>query len=88
MPDPNKFAKLREIGYTIKPCCDLCQHRSFPGFGHFGSCQLHRYEHARQSNPEDGRGVSIVRWGCCPSFEAEDLSVYALGAHSEFLEKT
>ena len=35
MPDDNKFAKLKEMGFTVKPCCLLCEHGH--EFGHFPS---------------------------------------------------
>ena len=88
MPDENKFAKLKEIGYAIPMTCALCEHSNFPSpRAPWGTCRLHQYKHLKHTGPE--RGVSIHRGGCCvelivdPQKEAEA----GLGAHSRFLVK-
>ena len=83
MPDPAKFARLREIGYSARACGN-CVHG--PDAAAWGECRLHRYEHERQSNPEGGRGVSVHVLGRCLSWEGHRRRVAALGAHVEFAE--
>lgn len=86
MPDENKFAKLRVIGYTIPGTCGDCSHRNFPTRSPWGTCKLHRYDHARQDNPPGGRGVSIRVEGRCDNYEPDTVAIATkgLGAHSEF----
>ena len=87
MPDANKFAKLRQIGYTIRPTCGLCKHGSFAGPSDWGTCLLHRYEHLKHENPKGGRGVSICQHGCCPSWETAPFNASVIfGAHQEFFD--
>lgn len=83
MPDANKFAKLREIGYTIRVTCGICQHGCFKGMAEWGTCDLHQYEHLKHTGP--ARGVSVVRYGSCPQ-GVLSTSKADLGAHREFLE--
>ncbi len=85
MPDENKFAKLRAVGYSIPVTCSICVHGPSPGQT-WAECKLHRYEHRRQSDPEGGRGVSVHASGTCPSAVADLNKTRALGAHSEFLK--
>ena len=84
MPDENKFAKLREVGYTIPVTCGLCLYGPAAKEG-WAECKMHRYEHLRQSSPEGGRGVSVHTSGTCPFALADYTKTRALGAHSEFL---
>lgn len=91
MPDENKFAKLREIEYTVPVTCGLCKHGKFSGGSGpvrpqpWGECDRHRYKHLRQDNPEGGRGVSIHVSGTCGSSKLDVDRSYALGAHAQFL---
>lgn len=85
MPDDNKFAKLREIGYSIPVTCGMCVHGPGPKDGQWAECKLHKYEHLRQNNPAGGRGVSVHVSGTCSSAVADPNKTRALGAHSEFL---
>jgi len=87
MPDDNKFQKLREIGYRIPALCGYCTHGQFKSKSDgWGTCGLHKYEHKKHDNPEEGRGVSIHVTGTCPSFEVDygRLGRSGLGAHMEF----
>jgi hypothetical protein len=86
VPDENKFAKLRDVGYVVPITCGMCIHGEFPSKGSpWGTCGLHQYEHKKHANPEGGRGVSIHASGTCPSAEVDGLKAAVLGAHREFL---
>ena len=88
MPDPNKFDRLREIGYAIPPICLTCIHAErLPSTIGFGLCGLHRYVHARQNTPIDGRGVSIHSFGTCQDHKPDPARIarLGLGAHTEFV---
>lgn len=88
MPDVNKFSKLREVNYTVKPCCGLCIHGRFENSGRgpdgnsWGTCALHAYAHLKHTGP--ARGVSIHVFGSCQDVKIKESSV--LGAHTEFLQ--
>lgn len=86
MPDPNKFRKLREIGYTIPKLCMFCEHSSFGEKTDWGTCKLHRYQHEKHDNPTKGRGVSIHRGGQCSQFKLFVNYMAPLGAHQEFFD--
>ena len=83
MPDANKFAKLREIGYTVPITCGLCTYGTFAKGQDWGTCRLYQYDHLKHTGP--ARDVSIIRFGTCP--KALLYSALALGAHAEFLPK-
>ncbi len=87
MPDENKIKKLREVGYRIPGLCGYCKHGGFTN-SMWGICGLHRYEHKKHDNPEDGRGVSVHVTGGCPSFNVDPvrLGLSSLGAHMEFFD--
>lgn len=88
MPDENKFAKLREIGYRIPTLCGFCIYSDFANTTGWGTCKLHRYEHEKHDNPVGGRGVSIHATGQCPKFamDYDALAKTGLGAHMEFFD--
>lgn len=85
MPDLNKFAKLREINYTIPVTCGLCVSGEFPDRGDWGTCKKHQYRHLKHSGED--RGLSIHRIGYCDDALADTGRVLAcgFGAHSEFV---
>lgn len=87
MPDENKYKKLREVGYTIRPICAFCTHRNFTTtLSLWGECKKHRYDHLKHDNPEGGRGISIIAWGSCSEIELDENAIGTLlGAHYEFL---
>lgn len=82
MPDANKFAKLREIGYKVPVTCGLCTNGHFSKGQDWGTCRLHQYEHLKHTGLP--REVSVIRFGTCPKAVLYSPSV--LGAHAEFLE--
>ena len=86
MPDANKFAKLREVGYTIPGTCRFCTHGWFGG-DYFGRCEKHTYEHGKHTG--EHRGISIHQCGTCPDWEGDSHGATALGikytAFEEFL---
>lgn len=84
MPDPNKFDVLRKIGYTVRGTCSTCVHGQFASGQAWGLCGLHKYQHQRQSNPAEGRGVSIINVGFCSDCVLDENKIQ-LGAHQEFL---
>ncbi|MFA6234655.1 MAG: hypothetical protein WC824_10795 [Bacteroidota bacterium] len=86
MPDPAKFAKLREIGYTIPVNCGTCTHGHFVPPSEWGICDLHFYQHGKHTGPE--RGISIHKEGHCPQAEALIAAAGKYGAHEEFFEKS
>lgn len=86
MPDENKFAKLREVGYKIPGLCAFCQCGDFTKTGAtWGTCSKHLYEHGKHTG--EARGVSIHFLGSCPSFveDPQKMARQGLGAHEEFL---
>lgn len=85
MPDENKFEKLRSIGYRIPITCGLCIHGPWPAEV-WGTCDLHKYQHLRQDNPNEGRGISVHVSGTCSSAAPDPNMFKSLGAHIEFLE--
>jgi hypothetical protein len=88
MPDPNKFKKLREIGYEIPITCGLCTYSRWnriSGPVTWGTCRLHEYQHAKHTGPP--RGVSIVSSGTCPDAESGS-AVLVLESHAEFLRNS
>ena len=91
MPDDNKFAALREAGYTIPGLCGSCVHGQSPRSPRkpappWGTCDAIRYEHLKHDNPEGGRGVSIHRTGQCKLYVKDPFVVGVLGAHLEFFD--
>jgi len=88
MPDDNKFAALREAGYTIPGLCGTCEYGEFSGNSPWGSCGLVTYDHLKHDNPEGGRGVSIRRDGRCSLYSSHGLKVESqgYGAHMEFFD--
>ena len=96
MSDPNKFTKLREIGYTLPNCCAICKHR-MGGFYQeksswvqtlstpWGYCLLHTYQHDKHTNPEHSLGV--LSYGCCNSFVRDEEALAKLyQSYAEFLK--
>lgn len=83
MPDPAKFDRLREVGYTIPNVCSFCTHGNFKPGTEWGTCGLHRYEHGKHTGPD--REMSIVRMGRCrDGFEENSSKTTFLGPHAEF----
>lgn len=82
MPDPNKFEKLRQIGYFIPVCCSFCGHSTFQRNSDWGSCGLHLYIHTKHQTPH---GVSIHRTGTCRDAIPRVTLPSELGAHIQFM---
>lgn len=82
--DINKASKLREIGYKIEPSCGTCKHFVQRSDEDFGDCQIHDYEHLKHTGGR--RRLSVVRYGQCKSFEANDNLGYLHG-FKEFLDE-
>lgn len=80
--DANKLQVLQDLPYTIPKTCGLCLHGEFPQ-NDWGTCQVTQYEH--QKHTGDARQLSILRFGSCPKFEADDQKVLLLGLFQEFL---
>ncbi len=64
MPDPNKIAVLKSIGYTLSLGCGECQHGRFAPGSNYGACQVNAYDHAKHGP----RKLSVHRAGRCPEF--------------------
>lgn len=83
MPDENKFAKLREIGYSIQPCCGRCAFADLDYCEVWGTCGKHKYQHLKHTGEK--RKVSIHMFGWCKDFAVNPENPYLFGAHAEFL---
>lgn len=81
--DPNKRQKLHEIGYEIPKVCGLCKHGKFRPSNDFGDCQLHTYVH--QKHTAENKPLSILKFGTCPSFEADLEKIDFIHAFETFL---
>jgi hypothetical protein len=81
--DENKRKKLREIGYSIKPCCALCKHGSFTRTVTWGTCDLHEYTHLKHTGPD--RKLSIHRLGHCKHFELHGRRTSTLGQYGVYV---
>ena len=79
--DKNKFDKLIEIGYKIKPCCDLCKYGKFHN-DDWGDCAKHIYKHLKHT--ADYKQLSIYRFGYCDYFIADDLKISFLNMFKGF----
>jgi hypothetical protein len=79
--DQNKLAKLKSIDYAIEKCCGLCLHGNFREKTHWGTCDVHKYEHLKHS--ESNRELSIYYFGSCPKVR---VVMDELGPWKEFLK--
>ena len=82
MPDENKFAKLQEAGYTVRPCCILCVHGTSIGPSHWGTCAKHTYEHKKHTGKP--RQMSINRVGVCKTFDTDKGQLLKLQSFQSF----
>lgn len=83
--DENKRNKLTQINYKIKPCCGMCVHSSIPSSGHWGTCNIHQYDHLKHSggNKSSQRDLSIHAFGYCSDFKHNTSLDYTLHGFSE-----
>jgi len=82
MPDENKFDMLNEVCYTVRASCSLCQHGTFIGLSHWGTCAKHTYEHKKHTG--DARQMSINVLGVCKTFEADKVKLARLQSFKNF----
>jgi len=87
--DKNKLEKLRELKYSIRKCCGLCENSKFNFLdcgNAWGICMIHRYEHLKHT--EVVRELSINQFGHCDDFKWNN-SIKNIGLKDwiEFLEK-
>ncbi len=83
--DHNKYLKLLEIGYEIRPVCSTCVHGRFENaYEIFGTCKLHSYQHLKHSQSE--RELSVFRAGCCQNHEPNPGTEAALHGFKEFVK--
>lgn len=61
--DENKLSKLKEIKYTLAPCCGVCAYSRFEENRDFGTCTKYQYEHKKHT--EKMRDLSIFKYGKC-----------------------
>lgn len=80
--DANKLQVLRDLPYTIKPVCGLCEHGVFPN-NEWGTCQVQQYDHQKHTGP--ARQLSIVKYGSCPKFKADPVKTAPLALFQEFM---
>jgi len=99
MPDENKFAKLREIDYRVRPCCRACIHYGWEKGGtvesarsiissYWRRCGKHTYQHKKHSGGP--HHISVHAYGCCEKdFEENPAMPLALVWESfiEFLQE-
>lgn len=87
--DQNKLKKLKEVNYSIRKCCGICEHALLNFFDHgdvWGDCKLHKYEHLKHTDKL--RKLSINQFGCCDDFEwNEYIKDGGLNNWTEFIEK-
>lgn len=76
--DANKLKVLREIGYTIRMHCGLCEWAEISGDG-WGVCKKHTYKHQKHNVAESP--LSINESGYCESFEMSDMQAAVQGLH-------
>lgn len=77
MPDENKLAKLREIGFRFVETCATCEHgKQIPHVGEvdsemrvWGRCAKHSYQHSKYAGKYD---VSAHALGCCNDHELRE----------------
>jgi hypothetical protein len=82
--DDNKLELLRELPYTFHPVCGVCIYSNFMrGDELWSTCQKHTYEHKKHTGKP--RGLSINRYGSCPSFVRKSGGNGELGAYEEFI---
>ena len=86
--DENKAEKLREIEYTIKGCCWMCQYGSFEDNQPWGTCDRHTYNHKKHTGGQKGseRNLSITRYGKCKHYVVDYFFVNDLDHFKEFHE--
>lgn len=82
MPDENKFAKLEEVNYTIRPCCFLCKHGTFYTFALWGTCAKHTYKHKKHTGNDRQMSINIIR--SCDDYDGDDNKINELGNFVEF----
>jgi hypothetical protein len=83
--DANKLKKLHVINYKIGTC-GICKQGMF-GFGLYGHCKLHTYNHLKHS--DNPRQLSVYKHGRCEDFEADETNYesHVDVTWQEFLEK-
>jgi len=83
MPDENKFEMLGEVCYTVRACCEICVHGTFPSPASlWGTCAHITYEHKKHTG--DKRQLSINRIGVCKVFDADDAKLDKLQSFRNF----
>jgi hypothetical protein len=80
--DATKLEVLKGI-YSVQKVCGLCEHGSFP-HDNWGTCSSHAYQHLKHTGA--ARQLSVVKFGSCPAFKADETKVVALGAYREFFK--
>lgn len=82
--DNNKLSVLRDVGYTIRPHCGICEFSEISGDG-WGYCYEHAYVHLKHTGGQ--QPLSVHAAGSCEKFKIDQAKVAALGLHAfaEFL---
>ncbi len=83
MPDPNKFAKLREVGYCIPVTCGLCQSGRFTDQSMWGRCRKHKYKHGKHTGTQD---LGVHRYGTCDDPRPKQDAAVIVQSYLEFAE--
>ena len=74
--DENKLKKLKEIDYTIQPCCAFCRYGQFTPSGNFGTCARFKYDHLKHTGAD--RQLSINRYGSCPLHLTDEDKIHSI----------
>jgi len=86
--DKNKLIQLKDCGYKIQKCCDLCKNSRFELYhAYFGTCNKKQYKHLKHS--DKNRQLSINRYGVCKDeFELDERKAdWMLSNYLEFMDK-
>ncbi len=75
--DANKVAKMKEVGYSIRPTCSICVHSIFRPGTSWGVCDRFKYVHGKHSDAT--RFMSIYRSGICKDFSLDPLAEMDVG---------
>lgn len=82
--DPNKVKRLRDIGYKLQPCCQLCKSGMFSAKSQWGECRKIKYKHQKHSGPQ--RLLSIHASGLCIRFAKNEELALRMQHYAEFGE--
>jgi hypothetical protein len=78
--DAAKAKKLKDIKYTIAPCCGTCRWYGTGVDARWGDCTRHEYVHEKHTGP--ARPLSVTAYGSCADHVAgEDQWLHGFRAY-------